>query len=100
MIKVVPDPPLAYTFPAHANFGSCDGSHPPLFAVRDGVDIEDALVHISVLLRAAYEINTQAVEKAEDNPRALLWGSQQLTEMAKSLTLSVLDGIEARNAVK
>ncbi|MDD0976359.1 DUF6124 family protein [Pseudomonas fontis] len=96
MIKIVPDPPLAYTLPASASFGSCDGSHPPLFAIQPGVDIEDALVHVSVLLRAAYEINTQVVEKTDESTREFLWGSQQLLEMAKSLTLAVLDGIEAR----
>lgn len=96
MINNVPDSPLAYTFSASTTFGSCDGSHPPLFSIRPGVDIEDALVHVSVLLRAAYEINTQVVEKTDESTREFLWGSQQLLEMAKSLTLAVLDGIEAR----
>ncbi|PWB33109.1 hypothetical protein DCO48_10620 [Pseudomonas sp. SDI] len=98
MIKIVPDPPLGNTLPttAHATFGSCSGSHAPLFAVREGVDMEDALVHISVLVKAAYETNVQACEKAGDELRGLLWAGQHSLEMAKALTDAVLDGVEAR----
>ncbi|MHC2148673.1 DUF3077 domain-containing protein [Pseudomonas sp. 210_17 TE3656] len=51
MTKPVPDPPL--TTQTSTTFGSCNGSHDPLFAVRAGVSSEDALVHASVLLKSA-----------------------------------------------
>ncbi|MGF6592150.1 DUF3077 domain-containing protein [Pseudomonas sp. 2835] len=96
MIKIVPDPPPAGA-PAKTTctlFGSCDGSHDPLFAVRAGVDIEDALVHISVLQRCAFVTNAQALEKADADLRELLWATQHSLEMAKALTEAVLDGLE------
>ncbi|WP_408980711.1 DUF3077 domain-containing protein [Pseudomonas sp. B21-012] len=50
MTKPVPDPPLSTQ--TSTTFGSCNGSHDPLFAVRAGVSSEDALIHTSTLLKA------------------------------------------------
>ncbi|UVJ46698.1 hypothetical protein NVV94_08865 [Pseudomonas sp. LS1212] len=46
MMKIVPDPPPAGTIlkTVTTPFGSCDAGHEPLFAVRGGINAEDALV--------------------------------------------------------
>lgn len=54
MTKGLPDPPASLTT-APTSFSTCESSHPPLFSVRPGVDLEDALVHLSTLLRGASE---------------------------------------------
>jgi len=54
MTKGLPDPPARATT-ASSSFSTCECSHPLLFAVRSGVDYEDALVHLSTLLKGALE---------------------------------------------
>lgn len=53
MTKGLLDPPSRATT-VSSDFGNCECSHPPLFAVRSGVDFEDALVHLSTLLKGAF----------------------------------------------
>ncbi|PWB32951.1 hypothetical protein DCO48_11175 [Pseudomonas sp. SDI] len=96
MNKIVPDPPPAgapvTTF--STAFASCSGSHDPVFAVRAGVDIEDALVHLSVLLRCAQVTTVKALELAEGEQQSLLWSTQQSLDMSHALTEAVLKGVE------
>ncbi|MNM85430.1 hypothetical protein D3C81_975440 [compost metagenome] len=96
MTKIVPDPPL--TTQTSTTFGSCNGSHEPLFAVRAGVSSEDALIHASILIKSAYQANAQACELVEPEVRNLLWASQHTLEMSLALIEALLDEVEARSA--
>ncbi|ROL64680.1 DUF3077 domain-containing protein [Pseudomonas vranovensis] len=73
MTKPVPDPPLSPQ--TSTTFGSCNGSHDPLFAVRAGVSSEDALIHTSTLLKSAYQTNAHACERIDAEVRGLLWAA-------------------------
>ena len=94
MTKPVPDPPLVTKI--STTFGSCDGSHEPLFAVRPGVSAEDALVHASVLLKSAYRTNAHACDMVDAEVRELLWATEQSLEMSLALVEALLDEVEAR----
>lgn len=98
MTKIVPDPPqslLGKT--ATTAFGCCDAGHAPLFTVRSGIDAEDALVHVSLLLQGIYDTAQQACEHIDDIPKkGLLWSTLHSAEMAKGLVDAVLDGIETQ----
>ncbi len=96
MTKPVPDPPL--TTQTSTTFGSCNGSHEPLFAVRAGVSSEDALVHASILIKSACQTTAQACERVDPEVRNLLWGSQHTLEMSLALIEALLDEVEARAA--
>ena len=96
MTKPVPDPPL--TPQTSTTFGSCNGSHDPLFAVRAGVSCEDALVHTSVLLKSAYQANAHACGMVNEEVRGLLWATEQSLEMSLALVEALLDEVEARSA--
>ncbi|MEN5202574.1 DUF3077 domain-containing protein [Pseudomonas wadenswilerensis] len=93
MTKPVPDPPLVTK--TATTFGSCNGSHAPLFAVRTGASAEDALVHATVLLKSAYQTNAQACEKVDPDVRGLLWATQHSLEMSIALVEACLDEVEA-----
>ncbi|MHC2148675.1 hypothetical protein [Pseudomonas sp. 210_17 TE3656] len=77
MTKPVPDPPL--TTQTSTTFGSCNGSHDPLFAVRAGVSSEDALIH------------AHACEMVNAEVRGLLWATEQSLEMSLALVEALLD---------
>ncbi|WP_422418388.1 DUF6124 family protein [Pseudomonas sp. GZD-222] len=96
MTKPVPDPPL--TTQTSTTFGSCNGSHDPLFAVRPGVSSEDALIHASVLLKSAYQTNAHACDMVNAEVRGLLWATEQSLEMSLALVEALLDEVEARSA--
>ena len=87
MTKIVPDPPqslLGKT--ATTAFGCCDAGHAPLFTVCSGIDAEDALVHVSLLLQGIYDTAQQACEHIDDIPKkGLLWSTLHSAEMAKGL---------------
>lgn len=96
MTKIVPDPPQSpFGKTATTAFGLCDAGHVPLFAVRSGINAEDALVHVSLLLQSIYDTAQQASEHIQDMPKkGLLWATLHSAEMAKGLVDAVLDGIE------
>ncbi|WP_051270348.1 DUF3077 domain-containing protein [Pseudomonas vranovensis] len=96
MTKPVPDPPL--TTQTATTFGSCNGSHGPLFAVPAGVSSEDALIHASIRIKSAYQTNAQACGLVAPQVRNLLWGSQHTLEMSLALIETLLDEVEARAA--
>lgn len=95
MTKPVPDPP--YVTKTSTTFGSCNGSHDPLFAVRTGVSSEDALVHASVLLRSGYQTNAKACELVDAQVRCLLWSTQHSLEMSLALVEALLDEVEVHS---
>ncbi|TDF82337.1 DUF6124 family protein [Pseudomonas sp. H9] len=97
MTKIVPDPPPSTT-QTSTTFGTCNGSHDPLFAVRTGVSSEDALVHACVLLKSAYHTTAHACDMVDSEARGLLWATEQSLEMSLALVEAVLDEVEARAA--
>ncbi|WP_442113814.1 DUF6124 family protein [Pseudomonas sp. NUPR-001] len=97
MTKIVPDPPPSTT-QTSTTFGTCNGSHDPLFAVRAGVSSEDALVHACVLLKSAFQTNAHACDRVNAEVRGLLWATEQSLEMSLALVEAVLDEVEARSA--
>ena len=90
MKKPVPDPPLT----THTPFCSCKGTHPPLFAVCAGVDLEHALMHLSRVLDAALDSNLQACDLADKRIQSLTWATQQSLEIGQALIASILNGLE------
>ncbi|MNG88755.1 hypothetical protein D3C79_476040 [compost metagenome] len=98
MTKGLPDPPARATT-ASSVFGNCECSHPPLFAVRSGVELEDALVHLSTLLKGAFAINLKAMELATGNCRDLLLGNDHGLDAAKAVVEALLDGVEMQQVV-
>lgn len=95
MKKPVPDPP-AYAprlTTAHTFFSVGNDSHKHLFAVCAGVDIEDALVHLSMTLKSALETNLQVCELAERSVGDLAWSSYHSLEISRALVESLLSGI-------
>nr|WP_314483495.1 DUF3077 domain-containing protein [uncultured Pseudomonas sp.] len=98
MTKGLPDPPACPTT-ASAAFSTCERSHPPLFSVRAGVDLEDALVHLSKLLRGAYAANLKAMELASGTCFDLLLGNDHGLESATAVVGALLNGLEAEQRV-
>ena len=95
MKKLVPDPPLTTYTP----FGSCNGTHAPLFAVCAGADLRDALVHLSASLTSAAETNLQLSELVDPKFSDLAWATQQSLEMGQALVMSMLNsGLEQGRA--
>ena len=93
MKKPVPDPPVTTLTP----FCSCKGTHPPLFAVRPGIELECALMHLSLVLGAALDSNLQACNLADKRVENLTWATQQSLEMGQALVESLLNGLAQFN---
>ncbi|MFW3899438.1 DUF3077 domain-containing protein [Pseudomonas bharatica] len=91
MNKIVPDPPRLAT--VHTQFSACNDSHKPLFAVCEGVDIEDALVHLSMTLRSAFETNTQVCEQVDRTVGGLAWATYHSLEIGLALVEALLGGL-------
>jgi len=101
MKKIVPDPPASSprALTVHTPFAACDGHHPPLFAVCAGAEVDDALAHLAVMLRSAYETNFEACETARDRHlTGMLWATQHTLEASLALAESMLRGIAQRQA--
>ncbi len=99
MTKGLPDPPSRATT-AHSSFGNCECSHPSLFAVREGVDFEDALVHLSTLLKGAFATNLKAMELASGTCHDLLLANDHGLDAAKAVIEALLDGVEMQQRAK
>ncbi|MDR0210449.1 MAG: DUF3077 domain-containing protein, partial [Pseudomonas putida] len=81
-MKIVPDPPAPRLTTAHTHFGSCNGTHAPLFTVCEGLSLEDALVHVTSSLTSAYETNFQVCETGTRPVQSLAWATQHSLEIA------------------
>lgn len=99
MTKAIPDPPHRSTM-APAAFGSCEHSHPPLFSVCAGVELEDALVHLSSLLKGACASNLKALQITDGTCHDLLLGNDHALEAGKALVEALLDGLERQQVTK
>ncbi|MGE7993127.1 DUF3077 domain-containing protein [Pseudomonas sp. NPDC089554] len=96
--KIVPNPPLPET--TQHPFGRCDAGHPPLFTVNPNLSAHDALVHVALYLRCAYETGIKALEHLHGDGRGMYWASLHSIEMAEGLVEAMVNGIESAPAVK
>ncbi|MDU9393342.1 hypothetical protein [Pseudomonas sp. zfem002] len=96
MKKIVPDPPPAPSLTtAHTHFGTCQGTHPPLFTVCADAGLEDVLVHLALSLASAYETNAQVCESADRSLQGLAWATQHSLEICQALTEALLRSKQA-----
>ena len=95
MKKPVPDPPslIPRFTTAHTQFGHCQDNQKPLFAVCAGVDIEDALIHLSMTLQSSHETTLKICELADRTVGDLAWRSCQSLEISRALVRALLEGI-------
>ncbi|HDS1727791.1 hypothetical protein [Pseudomonas putida] len=91
--KIVPDPPLPCT--STRPFGRCDAGHDPLFTVNPNISAEDALVHVALYLRSAYETGYKALDYMREEGRGMFWSNLHAIEMAEGVIEAILDGIES-----
>ena len=95
MKKPVPDPPshIPRFTTAHTHFGHCQDNQKPLFAVCAGVDIEDALIYLSMTLQSTHETTLKICELADRTVGDLAWRSCQSLEISRALVRALLEGI-------
>ncbi|AZL70832.1 hypothetical protein [Pseudomonas oryziphila] len=79
---------------ACSHFGTSNHAHDPMLSVHAGVDSEDALVCAVAALKAAYETNAAALEKAGEPLRSLLTATENSLEKGLALAEAVLEGLE------
>lgn len=81
---------------AEKTFCNCESSHPPLFAIRPGIDAADALVHACLLARGLNQIATDyAQHHAPERSRDIVWSMQHSAESLSAILEGLLDGQEA-----
>ncbi|MBV4493496.1 hypothetical protein HU760_023215 [Pseudomonas sp. RD9SR1] len=81
---------------AEKTFCNCESSHPPLFAIRPGIDAADALVHACLLARGLDQIVTDyAQHHAPERSRDMVWSMQHCAESLSAILESLLDAQEA-----
>ena len=114
MKKLVPDPPQqrrrnpeldrANAHLLHAlkdtrprPFGLRDAKGHALFAVQPGVNPEDALMHVALLLKCAEEVSDEITERASGIERGLIWAMVHSVEMARAVVEALLDGAHLRD---
>ena len=78
--------------------GKCPGlpprvQPPPIHVVV--ISAEDALVHVALYLRGAYEAGSKALEYLREEGRGMYWSSLHSIELAEGLVEAILDGIES-----
>ncbi|OLF51794.1 DUF6124 family protein [Pseudomonas chlororaphis] len=71
-------------------------SRDSLFSVREGISAEEALVHVSILLKAAEEVSDEITERASGVERGLIWSMIHSVEMARAVVDALLDGSARR----
>ncbi|WP_422422326.1 DUF3077 domain-containing protein [Pseudomonas sp. GZD-222] len=96
MEKIVPDPPTSLYSTLDKPFGDCPAGHPQLFSVNAGIAPHDALVHISLYLRCAYDTANQSFDGIDESAKGFLWSTLHSVEMAKGLVEALLDALENR----
>ncbi|MCO7610463.1 hypothetical protein NJH83_09495 [Pseudomonas chlororaphis] len=114
MKKIVPDPPTSYRDPqlkaANASLREALTLHPldpamfqfkttaqavapdSLFSVRPGVGVEEALVHVALLLKCAEEVSDEITRQGSGLETGLIWSMVHSVEMARAVVEALLDG--------
>lgn len=80
-----------FTATGSTRFGCRDGEGRPLFAVCAGVNAEEALLHVSLLLKCAEE-TADEITSASGIERGLIWSMIHSVEMARAVVDALLDG--------
>ncbi|RON75432.1 hypothetical protein BK635_25350 [Pseudomonas chlororaphis] len=65
--------------------------HQSMFSVHPGINAEEALVHVSLLLDRAVQISDEITERASSVERGLIWSMIHSVEMARAVVDSLLD---------
>jgi hypothetical protein len=65
--------------------------HHSMFSVRPGINAEEALVHVSLLLDCAVQVSDEITERASGVERGLIWSMIHSVEMARAVVDSLLD---------
>ncbi|MDT9644319.1 DUF6124 family protein [Pseudomonas sp. JV245A] len=65
--------------------------HQFMFSVRPGINAEEALVHVSLLLDCAVQVSDEITERASGVERGLIWSMIHSVEMARAVVDSLLD---------
>jgi len=113
MKKLVPDPPTSYRDPAlkaanttlrvalaqqqldPALFQLTTQANPvspdSLFSVRPGINAEEALVHVALLLKCAEEVCDEITQQGSGLERGLIWSMVHSVEMVRAVVEALLD---------
>ncbi|MGY4815067.1 DUF6124 family protein [Pseudomonas chlororaphis subsp. piscium] len=67
-------------------------SRDSLFSVREGINAEEALLHVSLLLKSAEEVSDEITERGSGIERGLIWSLVHSVEMARAVVDALLDG--------
>ncbi|WP_025810009.1 DUF6124 family protein [Pseudomonas chlororaphis] len=67
-------------------------SRDSLFSVREGISAEEALLHVSLLLKSAEEVSDEITERGSGIERGLIWSLVHSVEMARAVVDALLDG--------
>ena len=95
MTNRLPDQPEKLKPTAEKAFCNCESSHPPLFAIRPGIDAADALVHACLLARGINQVATDyAQHHAPERSRDIVWSMQHCAESLSAILEGLLDGQE------
>lgn len=92
MIKPVPDPPEGAALTHPYSFGPCQGDM-PVFAVRDGFPVDEALISACEYLKSASAIASEVVENSPPHLRALARSAEHSIELARALVEASLAGM-------
>ena len=84
--------PLSPHVTAHHTFGPCVGDM-PIFAVREGMPLEEVLVQASLYLRSASAGATELVENCPEEWRALARNVEHVSEIARALVEAAIAGL-------
>lgn len=63
-----------------------------LFSVRPDVSVEEALVHVALLLKCAEEVCDEITQQGSGIERGLIWSMVHSVEMARAVVEALLDG--------
>lgn len=84
--------PLSPHVTAHHAFGPCVGDM-PIFAVREGMPLEEVLIQASLYLRSASAGATELVENCPPEWRALARNVEHVSEIARALVEAAVAGL-------
>ncbi len=84
--------PLSPHVTAYHAFGPCAGDT-PIFAVREGMPLEEVLIHASLYLRSASAGATEMVENCPSEWRALARNVEHVSEIARALVEAAIAGL-------
>ncbi|MGE7957263.1 DUF6124 family protein [Pseudomonas sp. NPDC089530] len=74
-------------------FGLRDAYQRPLFSVQAGVNAEEALMHVSLLLTCAEQVSDEITEQGSGIERGLIWSMVHSVEMARAVVDALIDGM-------